>query len=221
MPMLTETPAGPKLLCDSWQYAATLLLEKSIGGDNVIILSGKMQHANVKNANGRIYPKKYLEREVARLQPMIKANKLFGELDHPSTATISYDRVSHIVKEADFKKGTDEVWGKYQILRDHPKGQIVKAIIKEGGSISTSSRAIGSSMVEEVNGEKVDMIDEDLKLITWDLVVDNSTPGCDNWQPINESVIHGLINSQRTKKSLEYQKDLMKVVENLLYGKNQ
>ena len=215
---MSETP---KLLCDSWQYAAELILEKTEHGEDVLILSGKMQHANVRNANGRVYPKKFLEREVAKLQPIIKARKLFGELDHPDTATVSYDRASHMIVEADFKKGSDEVHGKYRILRDHPKGQIVKAILKEGGSISTSSRAIGSSSRGDINGESADVIGDDLKLITWDLVADNSTPGCDNWKPINESVIHQLLETGRKSgvKSKDFQRQLMEAVETILYKK--
>ena len=52
--------------------------------------------ANVKNRNGRLYPKEILQKEARRYdQNYIKQSRAFGELGHPEGPTVNLQRVSH------------------------------------------------------------------------------------------------------------------------------
>jgi hypothetical protein len=46
-------------------------------------LKGYLATAEVKNGNGRYYPKELWEREISKYQDVIKENRATGELDHP------------------------------------------------------------------------------------------------------------------------------------------
>ena len=73
--------------------------------DNVQILSesksegtmkirGLFQRADEVNQNKRKYPKKVLESSIKNLEPLIKENRLCGELDHPSYEIVKLSNVS-------------------------------------------------------------------------------------------------------------------------------
>nr|BCU99819.1 MAG: hypothetical protein CM15mV30_1160 [uncultured marine virus] len=56
--------------------------------------------SNVKNKNGRIYPKNVIEREVSRYnKEFVSKNRAFGELGHPDGLTVNLERVSHMIKD--------------------------------------------------------------------------------------------------------------------------
>ena len=48
-----------------------------------MMLSGKLQEADVQNGNGRVYPHKVMMREVNNYQKLVKEQRALGELDHP------------------------------------------------------------------------------------------------------------------------------------------
>ena len=58
-------------------------------------IRGLFQRADEQNNNNRIYPKQILESQVKALQPMIKENRLCGELDHPSHDIVKLSNASH------------------------------------------------------------------------------------------------------------------------------
>ena len=60
----------------------TLTEAKAIGGR--MRVKGKLQEAEQKNGNGRVYPKEILLREVEKyVKGPIASNTAMGELDHP------------------------------------------------------------------------------------------------------------------------------------------
>lgn len=142
------------------------------GEDNKkFYLEGICMQSNLKNKNGRIYPKEILANEVANyIRDKIDNKTAYGELGHPDTPNINLDRISHrfiSLREA----GNDFVCK--ALLSENPMGQIARNLLKEGGRLGISSRALGS--LTERNGTKY--VGEDLKLITaGDLVTDPSAP---------------------------------------------
>src|ERR1035437_2209468 len=86
-----------ELLTDSQTVIFELYEDKDFPG--VIKGRGPFGKCDRPTANGRVYPRPIMEREVANLEPAIKARKLKGELDHPGDGKTKLTRVSHIITE--------------------------------------------------------------------------------------------------------------------------
>lgn len=151
-------------ICQDFLTEAEKLQVKS----GSMFLTGVMQRANAQNGNGRVYPRRILEREVENYRKLISENRALGELDHPDDSVINLKNVSHVVK--DIWWDGDNVMGKIKIL-DTPSGKIAKDLINSGVTLGISSRALGS--VREQSG--MTMVEEDLQLICFDLVAEPST----------------------------------------------
>lgn len=136
-----------------------------------LVVSGIIQKADTKNQNKRIYPSAILRREVENYQKLVREQRALGELDHPESATVSLDRVSHIIREI-WWDGND-VKGKVEILQT-PMGKILESLIDSGITIGISSRGVGSTTK---TNEGCDVVSEDYQLICFDIVADPSTPG--------------------------------------------
>ena len=134
-----------------------------------LILTGKIQEADVKNGNGRKYPEKILKREIERYQQIIVQNRALGELDHPESSVINLKNVSHLV----IKTWWDgpAVMAKIKVLPT-PSGQILKSLVESNVKLGISSRGLGST--HQSNG--VTMVDDDFQLICFDMVSEPSTP---------------------------------------------
>ena len=136
----------------------------------VVYLTGRIQTAGKKNGNGRVYPKKVLEKEIANYQKIVKDNRATGELDHPDDSVINLKNVSHLVVEC-WWQGND-VMGKIKVL-DTPSGRILKDLINAGVKLGISSRGLGS-VNEGMDGTST--VNEDFQLICFDIVSEPSTP---------------------------------------------
>lgn len=144
--------------------------DKKFIAEGGMMMSGTLQMAETKNANGRIYPLPILEREVANYAKMCKENRALGELDHPDSSVINLANASHMVTriwmEGNVCKGTIKVLST-------PAGQTLRALVESGAQLGISSRGMGS--VREQNGTT--MVEDDFQLLCFDMVSDPSTPG--------------------------------------------
>jgi hypothetical protein len=134
-----------------------------------MILTGKLQQAEVENGNGRVYPKAILEREMKNYMLLVKENRALGELDHPDDSIINLKNASHMV--TDVWWDNNSVMGKVKVLNT-PSGKILQQLVNDGVKLGISSRALGS--VNEADGKT--MVQEDLQLICFDFVSEPSTP---------------------------------------------
>jgi len=132
---------------------------------------GVFQRADEENNNGRIYPKALLEREIDKLCESMKGRRLMGELDHPQHDSVKLSNVSHLITKLEAKG--NEIIGEAEIL-DTPMGKVARALIEGGVQIGISSRGMGT-LSEGQDGKRY--VNEDFRLITWDLVADPSTRG--------------------------------------------
>ena len=135
-----------------------------------VILAGRLQKADAKNGNGRVYPKRTLQREVENYKKLVQEKRALGELDHPDSSVIELKNASHIVTHIEMKG--DEVVGKLRLL-DTPAGRIAKDLIRGGVKLGVSSRGLGST--KEQGGTT--MVQDDFQLICFDLVSEPSTTG--------------------------------------------
>jgi hypothetical protein len=144
--------------------------DKKFIAEGGMMMSGTLQMAETKNANGRIYPLPILEREVTNYAKMCKENRALGELDHPDSSVINLANASHMVTriwmEGNVCKGTIRVL-------ETPSGKTLRALVESGCQLGISSRGMGS--VREQNG--VTMVEDDFQLLCFDMVSDPSTPG--------------------------------------------
>ena len=143
--------------------------EKRFVSNGGMMLSGKLQEADVQNGNGRIYPYKVLMREVQNYKKLVKENRALGELDHPDDSVINLKNASHMV--TDIWMEDKSVMGKVKVLNT-PSGQVLKSLVESGVKLGISSRGMGS--VSESAGNVV--VQEDFQLICFDFVSEPSTP---------------------------------------------
>jgi len=145
--------------------------ENTAGGKTKTKLRGRFQKCDEQNNNGRIYPRKILEGQVKKIQEKIGDRSLVGALDHPANDAIHLSQASHLITGLSVDKKGDVI-GECEILST-PNGKIVQSLINDGVKIGISSRGVGS--VSE--GAEGKIVNEDFKLITFDLVSDPSTKG--------------------------------------------
>ena len=159
-----------KLICEQLEDVE-FICENTKTGKNYFI-EGIFMQANVKNRNGRLYPKEILQKETKRYeQNYIKQNRAFGELGHPEGPTVNLERVSHMIQE--LKEDGNDFRGRAKIM-DTPYGKIVKNLIDEGARLGVSSRGMGS--LKPV-GSNCSLVQDDFYLATAaDIVADPSAP---------------------------------------------
>jgi hypothetical protein len=146
------------------------ITEENNGKKNYTI-KGIFLQAEMKNRNGRIYPKEILQREVTRYnKEFINQNRAFGELGHPDGPTVNLERVSHMIKKL-YPDGNNFI-GEAKIM-DTPYGKIVKNLIDEGAKLGVSSRGMGSLSTQR----GANYVKDDFYLATAaDIVADPSAP---------------------------------------------
>ncbi len=156
---------------EAFERDIEVITEAKDGGKQNHYIKGIFLQSEVKNRNGRIYPKGILEREVNRyVTEHVKENRAYGELGHPQGPIINGPLISHRIIE--LKQDGNNFIGKARIL-DTPNGKIVQELLKDGGKLGVSSRGMGS--LKERNG--INEVQDDFYLATaGDIVMDPSAP---------------------------------------------
>tara|TARA_B100001057_G_scaffold491291_1_gene581231 strand:- start:4696 stop:5349 length:654 start_codon:yes stop_codon:yes gene_type:complete len=161
-----------KLISEYNDYAISpVIIEQNENGEKEYYIEGVFMQSEIKNRNGRVYPKNIMEKEVGRYRKeFIDKDRAFGELGHPEGPTINLDRVSHLITS--LEEDGDNYIGRAKILST-PNGQIVRSLIKDGAKLGVSSRGLGSL---ESKGD-AQYVKGDFQLATAaDIVADPSAP---------------------------------------------
>lgn len=147
------------------------IITEAANGKKDYFIEGVFMQADIKNRNGRVYPKEIMEKEVDRYnKEFVEKQRAFGELGHPEGPTINLDKVSHLIQSLTLE-GKNYV-GKAKVLST-PNGEIVKALINDGAKLGVSSRGLGS-LEQKGNAQYVK---DDFQLATaGDIVADPSAP---------------------------------------------
>ena len=158
-----------KLISEEIQNAEYITEE--VNGKKNYKIKGIFLQSDLKNRNGRVYPKEVLENEVARYnREFINKKRAFGELGHPDGPTVNLERVSHMITKLT-PDGKNFI-GEAKIM-DTPYGKIVKGLIDEGAQLGVSSRGMGSL----VQKGGANYVGKDFYLATAaDIVADPSAP---------------------------------------------
>ena len=164
-----------KLISEQWADDVNYLIEEDpkTGKKNAYI-EGVMLQTEVKNKNGRVYPKEVMQKEVKRYtKEYIDNNRAYGELGHPEGPTINLERTSHLITS--LREDGNNFVGKAKILST-PMGNIVKNLLDDGARLGVSSRGMGSLKASNAKGG-VQMVQSDFQLATAaDIVADPSAP---------------------------------------------
>ena len=161
-----------KLISEFNDYAVQpVIIEQNEKGEKEYFIEGIFMQSEIKNRNGRVYPKEVMKKEVNRYcKEFVEKKRAFGELGHPDGPTINLDKVSHMITSLE-EDGNNYV-GKAKILST-PNGQIVRNLIDDGAKLGVSSRGLGS--LEQKGGAQY--VKDDFQLATaGDIVADPSAP---------------------------------------------
>jgi len=164
-----------QLLTDSIPLSGTLRESIEELPDGRIRVSGKFQHCDVKNRNGRIYPRRVWEQHCSPnsdFMQAIKSWRVFGHLEHPADGKSHLKEAAIVITNISLREN-GEVHGSIETLSTLT-GQTAKALLRDGLSVGISSRARGSV---RRNAEGIDEVQEDFVPETFDLVAEPSTPG--------------------------------------------
>lgn len=190
------------------------VINEGTGANKKLKIRGRFQKCDEQNNNGRVYPRKILESQVKVIQDKISERSLVGALDHPPNDAIHLSQASHLITSLKVDKAGDVI-GEAEILST-PNGKIVEALLSDGVKIGISSRGLGS-VSEGRMGEAV--VNEDFKLITFDLVSDPSTKGA--FPDLCESMVE---NSQKAQKIISKHKKervFLTLLESMIEGTNE
>lgn len=170
------------------------LQEARMSPNKKFLVSGKVQAADMPNANKRIYDYDTLRTQAELyIKGPITEKRALGELDHPESSIINLKNVCHNITRLWWEG--KELFGEFEIL-DTPSGNILKQLFLAGINVGVSSRAMGS--VSPI-GEGLVQVGEDLELICWDFVSTPSTYGA-FVKPVgglNESVDYQLTRANK------------------------
>lgn len=161
-----------KLISEFNDYAIEpVIVEENEKGQKEYFIEGIFMQSEIKNRNGRVYPKDVMRKEVNRyVKEFVEKDRAFGELGHPEGPTINLDKVSHMITK--LEEDGNNYMGRAKILST-PNGQIVRNLIDDGAKLGVSSRGLGS--LEQKNGAQV--VKADFQLATaGDIVADPSAP---------------------------------------------
>ena len=144
-----------KLITEAIDNVEYIKEDNGQGGKNYKI-RGVFLQSEIKNRNGRVYPKETLSKEVSRYnREFVEQKRAFGELGHPDGPTVNLERVSHMITKL-YPDGNNFI-GEAKVM-DTPYGKIVKNLIDEGARLGVSSRGMGSLKpgkdgIQEVQGD--------------------------------------------------------------------
>lgn len=158
-----------KLITETIGAAETLV--ENVDNKRYYFIEGVFMQSEIKNRNGRVYPRAVMESEVSRYtEAKINNKTAYGELGHPQGPTINPERISHMIESLTWNG--NNVVGRAKIL-DTDYGIIAQKILEGGGRLGVSSRGLGS--LKEQNG--VMQVQNDYYIATAaDIVTDPSAP---------------------------------------------
>ena len=126
-----------KLISEFVDYAIQpVIVEENEKGEKDYFIEGVFMQADIKNRNGRVYPKEVMKKEVDRyVKEFVEKGRAFGELGHPDGPTINLDKVSHMITK--LEEDGSNFMGRAKILTT-PNGQIVRNLINDGAKLGVS-----------------------------------------------------------------------------------
>lgn len=157
-----------KFIREQQDHVETLM--EAVGDKKYLYIEGVYLQSEVKNRNGRLYPKGVMESAVNDYAPLIETCHAFGELGHPDGPKINEKHISHRIMQLEWHG--NNVNGK-AVVNPYGDGAVVYGIYETGGRLGVSSRGLGSLK----NKSGLMEVQADFKLATAaDIVTNPSAP---------------------------------------------
>jgi len=152
--------------------------------DGIIMQAeGKVGHAGHVTANGRLYTKKLMKREVERIQESISRRAVQGLSGHPKQGeNPDPDKAAFVITGLVMEE-SGVMFAKIDIF-DTPCGRIMATKAKAEAEVGFSSRGPGSAIVIKLTNEhsdyaenvdwqekEIEQVNEDYRLVTYDHVI--------------------------------------------------
>lgn len=172
-----------KLMFDTNQITVEQELNES--SEKKYVIKGIFSSPGQRNKNGRVYPMKIWEDEVAKYQSIIEEghpNSLM-ELHHPARTEV--DMMEAVAKMRKLHIENGYVMGE-AVLLDNVKANQLKTLIDNGIKMAVSSRGVGSVK----NG-----VVDSFKLITFDII-----PNLGQSDPF--AVMNGMVESYKLNEGI-------------------
>lgn len=160
-----------KLISEKVGAPKVELLTETTKSGKFYYIEGIFAQAEVVNGNRRRYPHDILMKEVERYcKESVASATSTGELDHPESASINLDRVSHVITE--LKIDGNDVYGKARVLNT-PMGKIAQQLIEGGVKLGVSTRGLASVTEDK---DDISVVEDDFNLLAVDIVGTPSAP---------------------------------------------
>lgn len=157
-------------LITEWTQDTLEVLKEGTGDKQALFIEGIFAQSEVKNRNGRLYPKKVMESAVDRyITEYVNKKRAVGEMNHPPRLNVDFREATHLITE--MKWCGNDVYGKAKVLNT-PMGKILEGLLDSGVAVGVSTRGAGS--LKESNG--VNTVGSDFTLTAVDVVADPSAP---------------------------------------------
>jgi hypothetical protein len=132
-----------------------------------VTLKFPFMRADALNLNGRIYPRKVVEKVVKETQAKLRSGEsIYGGPAHPQ-GSLELDAVSHRLLAVEMVG--DKAYATAQVLPT-TKGSNLMVILRHGGSLGVSSRGFGTVAKEKKDGKDVEVVQDDYILNGCDFV---------------------------------------------------
>lgn len=161
-----------KLIAELNEEIQTLIQEDAQGKKN-LYMEGIFAQAEIKNKNGRIYPRAIMQESLENyIRDKVNTKSAWGELGHPQGPKINETLVSHLIEKADW--AGNDVMGRAKVTLGTPNGKTLAGLIESGGRVGVSTRALGEV---KQNSQGLMEVQRGLKFATLaDAVLDPSAP---------------------------------------------
>lgn len=175
------TSTGGQVIRDTCSFKLVKSMETIVEGtgDNkrkYTRLTGLVQKADAANENGRVYPFEVMTEAIEALQPAIEQRMVLGELDHPEDAKMHTENACILLTKLWMEN--KDVYGQFEILEGLPSGQILKALMDQGVTVSISSRGVGDMETDLMeDGTEVNRVLPGFRFVCFDAVNEPSVKG--------------------------------------------
>ena len=189
-----------QLLTETYLTYFTIQESSETTGNGGKVLKGIFGKVDEPTANGRLYPRDVVQSSLNKVSKLMKNRGWFGELDHPDSASIKFERVSHLITECYIDKD-GYIRGTIEVLPTQ-RGKDLEALANSNVMVGVSMRGRGE-LVDEGNGtQRV----KDYILTTFDVVVNPAVADArvtqENVVSIPEKVLHIKENTNERRKNM-------------------
>ncbi len=150
-----------------------ILNEKT--GEKQMFITGPFMSYDVPNKNKRLYSKNTLMKEAMRYKKeVVDENAAWMEMGHPDSLSINPERICGRIIELWDDPSKNAIMGK-AVITETEMGNLLKGLIKSGGTVGVSSRGAGSL---KLNKDGINEVQDDLRIVAIDSVLNPSGINC-------------------------------------------